>query len=149
MLWAQSATKDYIRTKHKLQSISKLFIPQVIIPQVFLPQTIAQFLSTISERKTRKTITHVLEPIYFLARTQHGNLHPAGWPILFCGPTQEPVLATANKGKTWERFGKNADEWTGRVEISKEEIPGSKRSKYDYITTSPGVEGRTFKALCS
>ena len=46
-------------------------------------------------------------------------------------------------------FGKHADEWTGRVEISKEEIPGSKRSKYDYITTSPGVEGRTFKALCS
>ena len=42
----------------------------------------------------------------------------------------EPVLATANKGKTWERFGKNADEWTGRVEISKEEIPGSKRSIY-------------------
>ena len=25
-------------------------------------------------------------------------------------------------------FGKNAGEWTGRVEISKEEIPGSKRS---------------------
>ena len=31
--------------------------------------------------------------------TQHGNLHPTGWPILFCGPTQDPVLATANTGK--------------------------------------------------
>ena len=29
---------------------------------------------------------------------------------------------------------KNADEWTGKVEISKEEIPGSKRSTYDYNT---------------
>ena len=30
---------------------------------------------------------------------QHGNLHPLGWPILYRGPTQEPVLATANTGK--------------------------------------------------
>ena len=29
------------------------------------------------------------------ADTQHGNLYPAGWPVLFCEPTQEPVLATA------------------------------------------------------
>ena len=40
------------------------------------------------------------------------------------------MLATANTGKNWERFGKNAGEWTGRVEISEEEIPGSKRSMY-------------------
>ena len=65
--------------------------------------------------------------------TQHGNLHPAGWPILFCWPTQEAVLAT---GKTREKFGKNAGEWTGRVEISEEEIPGSKRSLYGYILTN-------------
>ena len=32
-------------------------------------------------------------------------------------------------------FGKNAGEWAGRVEISKEEIPGSKRSMYGYILT--------------
>ena len=42
----------------------------------------------------------------YSANTQHGNLHPAGWPILFCGPTQEAVLATANTGKTRERFWK-------------------------------------------
>ena len=29
----------------------------------------------------------------YSVNTQHGNLHPAGWPILLCGPTQEPVLA--------------------------------------------------------
>ena len=45
------------------------------------------------------------------------------------------MLATANTGKTRERFGKNADEWTVRVEISKEEIPGSKRSMHGYILT--------------
>ena len=32
---AQSTIKDYIRVEHKLQSISKLFIAQVIILQVF------------------------------------------------------------------------------------------------------------------
>ena len=64
MLWAQSATKDYIRVEHKLQSISRLFIPQVIITQVSFSQTTTQILSTISEHKPRKTITHVLESIH-------------------------------------------------------------------------------------
>ena len=45
------------------------------------------------------------------------------------------MLATANAGKNkiGRSFGKNAGEWTERVEISKEEIPGSKRSMYGYI----------------
>ena len=47
------------------------------------------------------------------------------------------VLATADTGKIGRGFGKNAGEWTGRVEISKEEIPGSKRSLYGYIQTCP------------
>ena len=55
--------------------------------------------------------------------------------FLFCGPTLEPLLATANTGKTRERFWKNADEWTGRIDISKEEIPGIKRSMCGYILT--------------
>ena len=47
------------------------------------------------------------------------------------------MLATANAGKkSVEVFEKkNAGEWIGRVEISKEEIPGSKRSMYGYILT--------------
>ena len=45
------------------------------------------------------------------------------------------MLATANTGKIGRGFGKNADEWTGRVEISKEETPGNKRSMYGYILT--------------
>ena len=55
---------DYIRAENKVQPISKLFIPQVVIPQVSFSQTTAQIMSTISERKLRKTVTHVLEPIY-------------------------------------------------------------------------------------
>ena len=61
--------------------------------------------------------------------------------------TCEP--ARANTGKTWERFGNNAGEWTGRVEISEEEIPGSKHSLYDCTISwpTPGFKGGTFK-LC-
>ena len=45
------------------------------------------------------------------------------------------MLATAKTGKNRERFWKNAGEWTRKVEISKEEIPGSKRSMHGYILT--------------
>ena len=43
------------------------------------------------------------------------------------------MLATANTGEIGRGLGKNKGEWTVRVEISKEEIPGSKRSMYGYI----------------
>ena len=81
------------------------------------------------------TTSHVYWAYLYSAGTQHGNLHTAGWTILFCGPTREPVLATANRGKKWEEVEKNAGGWTGRVEIIKEEIPGSKRGMYGYIPT--------------
>ena len=71
--------------------------------------------------------------------------------ILFCGPTQEPMLAIVNTGKNWERFWKKCRWiWTGRVEIGKEEIPGSRRSMYGYIVywTTPGFKERTCK-LCA
>ena len=45
------------------------------------------------------------------------------------------VLAPANAGKIGRGFGKNAGEWTGCIEISKEEIPGGERSMYVYILT--------------
>ena len=45
------------------------------------------------------------------------------------------MLAAANTGKIQERFGKNAGEWNGRVEISKEEIPGSKRNMHRMLHT--------------
>ena len=57
------------------------------------------------------------------------------------------VSARANTEEIGRGFGKNAGEWTRRVEISKEEIPGSKHSMYGYILTYSSFEGRTFK-LC-
>ena len=38
------------------------------------------------------------------AGAQRGNLHPARWPMLFCRPTQEPVLAAANQEKLGRGF---------------------------------------------
>ena len=62
--------------------------------------------------------------------------------------TREPAssrvtyfILQANTGKNLERFWKkNAGEWTGRLEISKEELPGSKRSMYGYILTYSRLE---------
>ena len=45
------------------------------------------------------------------------------------------VSHSKHSKKLGRGFGKNAGEWTGRAEISKEEIPGSKRSMYGYILT--------------
>ena len=45
------------------------------------------------------------------------------------------MLATANTGEIGKGFGINAGEWIGRIEISKEEITGSKRSMYGYRLT--------------
>ena len=53
----------------------------------------------------------------------------------FAGLHRNHVLATANTHKTGRGFGKNAGEWTRRVEIRKEENPGSKRSVYGFILT--------------
>ena len=55
----------------------------------------------------------------------------------------ETVVSRSQHRKKWERFWKNAGEWTGRVEISKEEIPGSKRSMYDYILTYSRLERKS------
>ena len=56
---------------------------------------------------------------YFILRAYTENM---GYPK----PTQE---------KSGEVLEKNAGEWTERVEISKEEIPGSKRSMCGHILT--------------
>ena len=49
----------------------------------------------------------------YSAGTQHGNLHPTGWPIVFCGPTREPELATADTGKKLEEIWKKC-RWMDR-----------------------------------
>ena len=62
--------------------------------------------------------------------------------------TQEPAssrvtyfILQANTGKKLEEvLEKNAGEWTGRVEISKEELPGSKRSMHGHRLTHSRLE---------
>ena len=63
----------------------------------------------------------------------HSTREPASSSVTY-------FILQANTGKNWERFGKNAGEWTGRVEISEEEIPGSQRSMYGYILTYSRLE---------
>ena len=127
VLWAWSTTKDYIKAEHKLHSTSKLFISQVTIPQVILVSSLVAAFSSVSHEGLHQgwtqtsfylkvshftshyTTSHALILLLaylYTTGTQHGNLHPARWPSLFCGPTQEPVLAAANTGKPWERFWK-------------------------------------------
>ena len=48
------------------------------------------------------TTSHVCLAYSYSAVTQHGNLHPAVWPILFCGPTREPC---ASAQPTQEKSG--------------------------------------------
>ena len=103
--------------EYKLHSISKLFISQVFTPQV-------KFVERIYIPRTLNTGTCL----------QQGDL------FYSAGLHRYHVLAG-------EVLGKNAGEWTGLVEISKEEIPGSKRSMYGYILTHSGFKERTSK-LC-
>ena len=106
VLSAQSTTKDYIRAEHKLHSISKLFISQVMFFEPIIPQAL-------------NTGTCLLQDDLVHSADLHRN----------------HVLATANTGKIRRGFGKSAGEWTGSVEISIEEIPGGICSMYGYILT--------------
>ena len=75
------------------------------------------------------------KPIYILRALSTGTCIRQGDLFYSTGLHRNNILATANTGETERGFGKNAGEWTGSVEISKEEIPDSKRSRYSYILT--------------
>ena len=77
----------------------------------------------------------VFEPVYIPRALNTGTCIQQGGLFYSAGLHRNHVLATANTGKIGRGFGKNAGEWTGSVEISKKEIPGSKRSMYGYILT--------------
>ena len=75
------------------------------------------------------------EPIYTPRALNTGTCIRQGDLLHSAGLHRNHVLATANSEESGRGFGKNAGEWTGRVEISKEEIPCSKLSMYGYILT--------------
>ena len=67
------------------------------------------------------------EPASIVCNNKQGDL------FYFAGPHRNRFLATAHIGTTRRGFGTNAGEWTGRVQISKEEIPGNRRGMQGYI----------------
>ena len=73
------------------------------------------------------------KPIYIPRALNTGTWQ--GDLLYSVGLHRNHVLTTANTGKIGRGFGKKASEWTGRVETSKEEIPGSKRSLYAFKLT--------------
>ena len=75
------------------------------------------------------------EPIYIPRALNTGTCLRQGELFYSAGPHRNHVLATAITGRIGRGFAKNAGEWTGRVEISQEEIPGCKRSTYIYTLT--------------
>ena len=75
------------------------------------------------------------KPIYIPRALNTGTCLQQGDLFYSVGLHRYHVLATVKTGKIGRDFGENAGESTGRVEISKEEIPGSKRSMYGYILT--------------
>ena len=80
------------------------------------------------------------EPIYIPRALNTGTCIRQGDLFYSAGLHRNHMLATANTGEIRRGFGeKKSGEWTGRVEISKEEIPGSKRSIYGYILTYSGL----------
>ena len=74
MLLAQSTTKDYIRIGHKLHSISKDFVSQVIIQEVM-----------------------VFEPIYIPQELNTGTCIRQGDLFYSMGLHRNHMLATANR----------------------------------------------------
>ena len=73
------------------------------------------------------------EPIYIPRALNTGSCLWQGDLFYSAGLYRNHMLATVNTGKIGGGFGKNAGEWTRRVEIGREEILGSKRSMYGYI----------------
>ena len=77
----------------------------------------------------------VFEPIYIPWALNTGTAFSRVTYFILQAYTGTGVSHSQCRKKTGRGLGKNADEWTARVEISKEEICGSKCSMYGYILT--------------
>ena len=75
------------------------------------PQRITSGLNTTLSHSFHKSCFWAY--IFYPTGTPHRNLHPAGWPILFCGPTQEPRASNSQHRRNRERFWKKC-RWMDR-----------------------------------
>ena len=124
---------------------------------LFFSQTTTRIISTASERKNKQTNKQNNNTCFryylYSAGTQYGNLHHLSATMnratyLFCRPTHETVVGQSQHRKTsGEFFEKNAGEWTRRVEISEEEITGSRRSMRGYVRTCFRLKRENLRAL--
>ena len=73
------------------------------------------------------------EPIYIPRALNTGTCIQQGNLFHSADLHRNPCLQQLTQEKLRGSVGKNAGEWTGRVEIRKEEIPGSKRSMHSYM----------------
>ena len=75
------------------------------------------------------------QPIYIPRALNTGTCISRVTYFILQAYTGTGVSHSQRRKKILRGFGKNAGEWTGRVEISKEEIPGGKHSMYGYMLT--------------
>ena len=73
-------------------------------------------------------------PVSVVCNDEQGDL------FYSAGPHRNRYQPELTQEKLGRGFGKNAGEWTRRVQISKEEIPGKKRSMFGYILTYSRLE---------
>ena len=84
---------------------------------------------------SRHTTSHVFYANYIPRALNTGTFIRQGDLFYSAGLHRSRVLTTANTGTIGRGFGNNACERTGSVDMSMEEIPGSKCSMYGYIVT--------------
>ena len=92
---------------------------------------------------------------FYSPDTQDGNKHQLSVTMsrvssfILRAHTGTGVSHSQQRENSGEVFGKNADEWTRRVEISKEEIQGSRRSINGYIQTFSRFQRETLYRMSS
>ena len=149
MVSAQSTTRDYIRAERQLESISKLFIPQVIILLVlFFFSRKPRSNSILNFGTQNRTNYNTCFGAYYIPRALNTGFCIQKNDLLYsAGLHRNRCLPQLTQEKLRGGFGKNAGELTGILEISKKEIPVSKRNMQAIHWPTPGFKGRTFK-LC-
>ena len=89
------------------------------------------------------------EPVYTPWALNTGTCIQQGDLFYSAGLHRNRYWPQLTQEKIGRGFGINAGEWTGRVEINEQEIPGSKRSKYGYMLTYSRLYRENVQALCS
>ena len=106
-------------------------------PQISFSQTTTKTITTISERKPRKTIAHVLQPIHIPRALNTGTCIQQGDQFYSAGLHRNPYVSHSQHRKTTERFWKKCRRMDQKGRISREEILRNNRSMLGYMVTYP------------